>query len=551
MSEGMRALKILQVEDSENDALLLKRHLSKGGVLCDLTRVVSENALKAALAQGGWDLVLMDYVLPTFDGLSAIKLVQTIDPDLPCIIISGQVGEEYAVGALRGGARDFISKSNLARLIPAIHREILSEANRRTAQLSGIHLLESEAKFRAISEAAQDGIIMMDPEGRVSFWNPAAERIFGFSSEEIRGNHLHEFIAPPTDREAFTTAFTRFSDSGEGDEVGKTTLVSALAKSRRQIQVELSLSRALFQDGWHGIGIVRDVTRRISLEAERVQMELQLRQAQKLEAIGQLAAGIAHEINTPIQYIGDNTVFMRDVCREMLALLVTLQGAFRLGPLSEEAQATLKSALDGLDLNYLQEEIPKAIQQSLDGVARAAKIVSAMKDFSHPSLGTKGLVDLNHAIESTVTVCRNEWKYAADLEMDLDPALPLVPCFADEFNQVVLNLVVNATHAIEAASGGREPGAKGLIRIMTRHHGQHIEVQVSDTGTGIPEGIRTRIFDPFFTTKALGKGTGQGLAIAHSVIVDKHGGSIRVETEPDKGSTFILELPLDGRGGSP
>jgi signal transduction histidine kinase len=211
----------------------------------------------------------------------------------------------------------------------------------------------------------------------------------------------------------------------------------------------------------------------------------------------------------------------------------------------------LKKSLVDLDLHYLQEEIPKALQQSLDGVARVSKIVSAMKDFSHPSLGVKGSVDLNHAIESTVTVCRNEWKYAADLALDLDPALPLVPCFADEFNQVVLNMIINATHAIEAASAEREDGAKGLIRIVTRQVDQHIEVHVSDTGAGIPESILDHIFDPFFTTKAVGKGTGQGLAIAHSVIVDKHKGRIRVETELGKGTTFILELPLDANGGAP
>jgi signal transduction histidine kinase len=174
-----------------------------------------------------------------------------------------------------------------------------------------------------------------------------------------------------------------------------------------------------------------------------------------------------------------------------------------------------------------------------------------MKHFSHPSMGVKKLVDLNQAIESTILVCRNEWKYVADLELELDHTLPMVPCIADEFNQVILNLVINAAHAIEAASEELEKGTKGLIRILTRHHDQQVEVLVSDTGTGIPENIRARIFDPFFTTKPIGKGSGQGLAIARSIIVDKHRGSIRVETEPGKGTTFILELPLDRDSNAP
>jgi two-component system, NtrC family, sensor kinase len=548
MSDGMRPLKILLVEDSKNDALLLQRHLIKGGIVCELTHVETLPALREALNRGGWDLLLTDFVLPTFDGLAVVKSAQTADPNLPCIIISGQVGEEYAVEALRGGARDFINKNNLTRLLPAIHREMQSEEERRTALQMEVRFQESEARFRAISEVAQDGIIMMNPEGQVSFWNRSAERIFGYTSAEIMSKNVHQTLAPPAKQEAFQRAFARFIEFGEVDVVGHTTELPAITKDGREIHIELSLSRAHFESGWFGIGIARDVTERIASQAERAQMEIQLRHAQKLESIGQLAAGIAHEINTPIQYIGDNTIFLRDACHELLGFLDDLRPAFAVGPFPESELESLKGRLEALDLDYLQKEIPRAILQSLDGVARVAKIVSAMKDFSHPSMGVKGMADLNRAIENTVTVCRNEWKYVAELELDLDPSLPLVPCFADEFNQVVLNLVINAAHAIEEAAGGRAPEAKGLIRISTRLRGERVEIRVSDTGTGIPENIRDRIFDPFFTTKALSKGTGQGLAIARSVIVDKHQGSIQVETEAGKGTTFILELPMSGNG---
>jgi signal transduction histidine kinase len=276
-------------------------------------------------------------------------------------------------------------------------------------------------------------------------------------------------------------------------------------------------------------------------------MEVQLRHAQKLESIGSLAAGIAHEINTPTQYIGDNTTFLGGALPGVLACLgaqrrylLHLQSR---GPLPEEAAGILKQIQD-LDLDYLTEEIPKAIRQTLDGIARVAAIVSAMKDFSHPGSEGKTLSDLNKAIESTLTVSRNEWKYVARLETDLDPSLPPVLCLQGEINQAILNLVVNASHAIDEALGGRHTGALGTIRVATRRVGQEVEISVADTGKGIPETLRERIFEPFFTTKPVGKGTGQGLAIVHAVVVEKHGGRVVVDSELGRGTTFRLFLPL-------
>ncbi|MBI3300896.1 MAG: HAMP domain-containing histidine kinase [Deltaproteobacteria bacterium] len=171
------------------------------------------------------------------------------------------------------------------------------------------------------------------------------------------------------------------------------------------------------------------------------------------------------------------------------------------------------------------------------------KIVRAMKEFSHPGSEEKVETDLNRAIETTITVARNEWKYVAELATDLDSSLPPVPCLPGEFNQVILNLIINAAHAI-AVVVSEGSTSKGTITVSTRHDGDWAEIRVSDTGTGIPEAIRAKIFAPFFTTKEVGKGTGQGLAIAHSVIVDKHKGTIGFETEVGRGTTFIIRLPL-------
>jgi signal transduction histidine kinase len=198
------------------------------------------------------------------------------------------------------------------------------------------------------------------------------------------------------------------------------------------------------------------------------------------------------------------------------------------------------------DLEYLLREIPHAIDQSLDGLQRVTKIVRAMKEFSHPGSEEKRGIDLNKAIETTITVARSEWKYVAEVVTRFDPDLPLVPCLAGEMNQVILNLTINAAHAIAGVVGDGSKD-KGRITITTRHDGEWAEIAIADTGSGIPPEIRSRIFEPFFTTKPMGKGTGQGLALAHSVIVNRHQGQIWFETEVGRGTTFFLRLPLEER----
>jgi two-component system NtrC family sensor kinase len=283
---------------------------------------------------------------------------------------------------------------------------------------------------------------------------------------------------------------------------------------------------------------------------DRNKMEIQLRHAQKMESIGQLAAGIAHEINTPTQFIGDNTRFIRDAFGDLKTLLeaqTRLLAAARSGAVPPELITEVEAAAKAADWEYLHEEIPKALGQSLDGIERVTKIVQAMKEFSHPGATEKTAHDLNHAIESTLTVCHSEWKYVAEVVTDFDRSLPPVPVLPGEFNQVILNIVINATHAIADVVHDGEKG-KGTITLRTRGAGDWAEIRISDTGTGIPEAVRLRIFDPFFTTKGVGRGTGQGLAIAHSVVVEKHGGTIDFETETGRGTTFVIRLPLKAAG---
>lgn len=387
---------------------------------------------------------------------------------------------------------------------------------------------------------------MMDPQGRVSFWNPAAERIFGYSRQEALGQHVHRLLAPERFHAQHDRASEHFQRTGQGAAVGRTIELIARRKNGQEFPVELSLSAVHLEGGWHAVGLARDITARKQAEEERAALQLQIAQAQKLESIGRLAAGIAHEINTPTQFIGDNIRFLQDAWTDLARVLEAygrLAEAVRGGADPTTALAEVDAAVQAADLDYVRAEMPKAIEQSREGVARVTKIVRAMKEFSHPGSKTKEPTDLNHAIESTVTVARNEWKYVAELKLELDPRLPQVPLLVGEFNQVILNLLVNAAHAIgeKVGPGGSE---KGTITISTRRVGQWVEVRVADTGCGIPKQVRDKIFTPFFTTKPLGKGTGQGLALARAVIVDQHGGTLSFESEEGVGTCFLLRLPL-------
>jgi signal transduction histidine kinase len=272
-------------------------------------------------------------------------------------------------------------------------------------------------------------------------------------------------------------------------------------------------------------------------------VERQLFQQEKLASVGQLAAGVAHEINTPIQYIGDNLRALAEnfdglfnierQYRELVELIKT-------GAPSAEPLDRLTEAVERADVAYLIEDTPKAIAQSLEGVERVAHIVRAMKDFSHADRGEWSAVDINRNLESTLTIARNEYKYVADLETEFGD-VPLIPCCASELNQVFLNLVVNAAHAIG------DTKKHGKITIRSKLVGDSVEISIADTGAGIPEAIRKRIFDPFFTTKGPGKGTGQGLSIAHSIVVGKHGGTLTFESAVGVGTTFIVRLPVQNQ----
>ena len=537
-------LRVLNIEDSEEDSLRLVTELLRGDYELDFERVYTPDDMSEALTHREWDIIISDYSMPNFSGLDALEILQKHELDLPFIIVSGVISEEKAITALKAGAHDFIGKDNYARLLPAIERELRDAEVRRSRRKVEEELKVSEEKFRAIASTANDAIIIVDNDCKVSYWNPGAEAIFEYTNQEAIDRQLHKLIVPERDRDDYQKRFSwmikTINTVGERRIGGRTHNRICIRKNGKEFPIEFSNSAVLIKDQWHIVEIIRDIS-------ERKQLEIQLMQSQKMEAIGTLASGIAHEINTPTQFIGDNITFFNDVFGDIIDLLLKFRGLIekiRNGQLTEDQIEEIEKAIERADLDYLREEIPNAIQQSLDGIQRVTSIVRAMRDFAHPGPEEKTPLDINNAINSTITVARNEWKYVADVETDFDKTLPLVPCIAGEFNQIILNMIVNSAHAIADVVGDGSEG-KGKIRITTGRDGDSVVIRISDTGSGIPEAIRNRIFDPFFTTKEVGKGTGQGLSIAHSVIVDKHGGKIDFETEEGKGTTFIIQLPLD------
>jgi len=260
----------------------------------------------------------------------------------------------------------------------------------------------------------------------------------------------------------------------------------------------------------------------------------------KLASVGRLAAGIAHEINTPIQYVGDNLRALADSFRHVWGLIERYRGLverIRAGQATPQDAEEVRAAEQECDLDYILADTPQAIQQSLEGLEQVASIVRAMRVFSHEDGGETSLMDLNRSLQSMLTVARNEYKHVADVDVDLGE-LPVVECYASELNQVFLNLLINAVDAV------RDTNQRGRITIRTRSSGEWVEIAIADTGTGIPEAIQSKVFEPFFTTKPVGKGTGQGLSIAHQIVVCRHHGSITFESRAGLGTTFFVRLPV-------
>ena len=547
------SLKLLLVEDNSLDVRLLQEILKQAPREIALTEVSCMREAESHLATNAVDIILLDLGLPDASRLEAVQRTRAAAPRVPLIVLTGCDNELVADQALQQGAQDFLVKGRIetAGLLRAIryatHRmkaevgmqkaqEEAEAANRvkgeLLAQLQAAHA-ETELFLRSIPSI----LIGVDSQGRVTHWNLSATSTFGIEDSRAVGRMIEDcgirWLHPEIKTEIarwLATESSYRSDNLAYEREGKTRFLG------------MNVLRIPAKGGERTGFIITgaDVT-------DRMVLELQLRQAQKLEGIGQLAAGIAHEINTPTQFVGDNIRFLKDSwgpVAEFLNFCGTLQSECATGRLSGEQLQQFCELHKKCDLEYLSEHIPKAIDLSLEGVKRIAKIVKGFKEFSHPGSEEKQTINLNQAIETTISVAKHEWKYCADVVTAFDVDLPAVPCLIGEFNQVILNLIVNSAHAISSAAEKNGSG-KGTITISTRREGDWARIAVGDTGAGIPVEIRSRVFEPFFTTKEVGKGTGQGLALAHAAIVKRHQGQLWFESELGKGTTFFIRLPLE------
>jgi len=413
--------------------------------------------------------------------------------------------------------------------------QAVQRASREIQNLSA-ELTSERNKLSGILRVAPVGLATADREGRILDFNQTLEGITGFPSGEAIGRFLWGFM-PVEDATAVEAAYRNLLARRLSTDRGRWRL---MAKDGRVLLADMGLTVLLDDEGKAQLVVisVEDVT-------GKGQIEVELRHAQKMESVGRLAAGIAHEINTPIQFVGDNINFLSGAFDGLIALCDSYRTACAKaasGPLSAEDVAALQRDEERADIEYIRGNVPTSFASTIDGVGRVARIVQSMKAFAHPDCGERAVADLNAALRDTLTVATNELKYVATVETDFGK-ISAIPCFVSALNQVFLNLLVNAAHAIGDVVG--KTGALGVIRVRTYQEGTVVVIAISDTGTGIPEAVQGRIFDPFFTTKEVGKGTGQGLALARTVVVDQHGGSLTFETEMGRGTTFFVRIPFD------
>ncbi|MDD3814174.1 MAG: response regulator [Desulfocapsaceae bacterium] len=558
---------ILYAEDDP----LLRRSVATYLDNCGLRVLEAENGLVAwqIFEQERPDLVLTDLRMPEMDGFEFLTKVIADSPETPIIILSGVGTMDDVIKALHIGAWDYLTKpiEEMSILFHAIkkalerakmlhnsrnYQQILEQTVQERTQKLEEELKERKRIERLVIRAKQewertmdampDLIALLDINQRMIRVNKPMAAAIGLTPAEAVGQQcyhcMHSTRCPPEG-----CPHLQMLADGQPHTV-------EIYEERWGGTFEIIVVPRYDFDNTTLIGsihIARDISARKEAEKEQKKLQSQLLHAQKLESVGQLAAGIAHEINTPTQYVGTNIDFLDDAFLDVSKLIdqfQTLLKAEEDGSLSPQQFKEARQALANADWDYLSAELPSAINQSRDGIKRVTSIVRAMKEFSHPGSREKVSANLNAIIQTTITVATNEWKYVAEIKTDFDPNLPSIKCLSDELGQVILNMVVNAAHSISEKLGANPEGKKGTITITTRQEEKWVELRISDTGAGIPENIRGRVFDPFFTTKQVGKGTGQGLAIVHDVITEKHQGTITLESEVGVGTIFIIRLPI-------
>lgn len=413
--------------------------------------------------------------------------------------------------------------------------EILSEKKERI-RIESINSIEKE-KLRIILSSIGDGVITIDPQSQITFINTSALSMLNLTYDIIGKNYFESiYFYNEIDEKISYNPFD-FIDLNLNNENVKTKYFFYDENNKRRVLKIASFKIIDEKNNFAGIVIsIKDITK-----IEKIESQIAL--SQKMESVGQLAAGIAHEINTPMQFVGDNTHFLKDAYDSFIKYIKVIEDLGVEFCQDNNYKESIIKNREFHDIEYLLNEVPLALDRTLVGIDRVRKIVLSMKSFAHSSGKSKTLSNINQGIEVTTVISKNEWKYVAELTTDLDANLPLVYCYLDQLNQVFLNMIVNSAHAIFEVQK-KHSDHQGLINISTRIANNEVVICIEDNGIGINPDIIDRIYDPFFTTKEVGKGTGQGLAIVHDIIVNKHSGRVAVESILNQGTKFIISLPI-------
>ncbi len=533
---------ILVVDDDEGMSCLIQKYLKRDGY--QTAFVGSGQALLSWLETQSADLMLLDYKLPDMTGEALINRLREKKLLLPFVMITGHGGERVTVEMMKLGAQDYLIKDgDLLETLPTVVTQVIEKLEQSARLVEAEEeLRKSEERFRLLAENATDLISRQTRDGLLLYVSPASKLLLGYDPEDMMGRYLTEFCHP-NDATKLKTVIAKV-----GSEVGTAdTLEYRVRKNGDRYAWFETTFKPIFDSATGEIeeiqGASRDISKRRSLESD-------LRQAQKMEAVGVLAAGIAHEINTPMQFIKDNTRFTLESVTQILPMLEKFRPGNQAGDSdADTARQVLFTESEEREIEYMNGQLPMAIRETLEGLDHVISIVSAMKEFSYSGISrkTKSMVNINKCLNSAALLARNEIKYVADLVWHMHPQLPDILSYPDDLNQVFLNLLVNASHAIadKIKSKTAGNGSKGLITVTTDVENESVRISIADNGKGMKETETPRIFEPFYTTKDVGKGTGIGLSIVHEIIVNKHNGRIDVVTELNVGTTFHIVLPIN------
>lgn len=522
---------VLLVEDDESQVDLIGLYLD------GFTLHVAETleGARQQLQAHDIDLVLLDLGLPGTDGLATLKAFRSFCTDVAVVVLTGRDHDGLDMAVLRADAQDYLVKqeadeATVTRTVrhAAERFELKRERDRalEAALAQQQEVIAEQARFAALVSATPDAILRLDSEGLIREWNGSAMRILGRSAEEVVGKPFGDLCAD-ADRDQYDGLFGRVVQGA----VVPTAQVSLCASDGHYVPCSLAMVSVADSAERHVFVVARD-------ETEKERLAHELLQSRKQEAVGVLACGIAHELNTPLQYISDAMNFSAAAVSKLQPLLDQLRTLLETS--DSEELSDLRRAARSAKLNFVADNLPPAVRDGLQGVERAAAIIDAFKRFSAPRSEGMALVDINESIRCTVTVAQGRLQDVAEVSLDLAPDLPEAQVREADINQVLLQLLNNAIDAVAET----EHAGLAQISIRSRCVNEQVVVCVEDEGTGIAPDVADRVFEPFYTTKPVGAGSGQGLAVAHSVVVDQHQGRLFFHNRPQGGTTFTLEIPL-------